>query len=67
MELLVQLVRMEILAVSKSPVSRGLENRMGSIETGLLNSSPRAAPFQFPAALLEAEEKERRQLCGKSW
>lgn len=67
MELLVQLIRMEILAVSNSPVSTGLEDGRGLIETELFSSSPRAASFQFPAAHLEEEEKERSQFRGKSW
>lgn len=67
MELLGQIVRMEILAVSNSPVSTGLEDGSGLIETELFSSSPRAASFQFPAAFLEEKEKERSQICGKSW
>lgn len=66
MEVLVQLVRMEILAVSNSPVSRGLEDGRGLTETELLSSNPKAASFRFPVAHLEEEEKERSQFCGKS-
>lgn len=67
MEFLGQLVRMEMLAVSNSPVSTGLEDGRSLIETELFSSSPRAASFQFPAAFLEEQEKERSQICGKSW
>lgn len=45
MEFLVQLVRMEILAVSKSPVSTGLEDGRGLIETDLFSSIPKLPHF----------------------
>lgn len=56
MELLAQLVRVEILAVSNSPVSTGLEGGRGLIETELFSSSPRTATFHFPAAHLDEEK-----------